>query len=104
MGKLLELSAVVDVTIVAASAGVTPAQAISCKDGYQLVQGNYLSTPYCRDALVAVVAREYGMHVSASEIRENPNYKRRVCRFVGNDIRVQESCIIVNPSRRGRAF
>lgn len=85
-------------------ASVTPAAAIECKGGYQLVQGNYLSTPYCQDALLTQVARQYGMHVSAAEIRESPNYKRRICRLIGRDIRVQEACITVNPNVRSRSF
>ncbi|MEQ1653370.1 MAG: hypothetical protein ABL897_12840 [Hyphomicrobium sp.] len=82
---------------------VTPAAAITCKDGYQLVQGNYLATPYCQDDLLAKVARQYGMRTSASAIRENPNYKREVCRLVGRDIRVQQTCIDANAYGR-RAF
>ena len=83
-------------------AAASPALAIDCKDGYQLVQGNRLSTPYCQDAQLVSVARQYGMKASAEEIRENPNYKRHVCRLVGRDIRVQETCLIANPSgRRG---
>lgn len=81
----------------------TPAAAITCKDGYQLVQGNYLATPYCQDDLLAKVARQYGMRTSASAIRENPNYKREVCRLVGRDIRVQQTCIDANAYGR-RAF
>ena len=81
----------------------TPAAAINCKNGFQLVQGSYLATPYCQDALLAVVARQFGMRAAASEIRENPNYKRHVCRFVGHDIRVHETCLEVNPGR-GRSF
>jgi hypothetical protein len=73
-----------------------PAAAIACKNGYQLVQGSYLATPYCQDALLAIVARQYGMSASAAAIRENPNYKRQVCRLVGRDIRVQETCIDAN--------
>jgi hypothetical protein len=80
------------------------AAAIKCKNGFQLVQGNYIATPYCQDALLTRVAREYGMRVSGSEIRWNPNYKRQVCRTVGHDIRVQENCRTVNPSVRGRSF
>ena len=34
----------------------TPAAAITCKDGYQLVQGNYISTPYCQDDQLTRVA------------------------------------------------
>jgi hypothetical protein len=85
------------------SLAAQPAAAITCKNGFQLVQGSYLATPYCQDALLAVVARQYGMSASASAIRENPNYKRHVCRLVGRDIRVQETCIDANSYGR-RAY
>jgi hypothetical protein len=104
MEKVMKTLNVVTWAALAILATATPAAAIDCKDGYQLVQGNYLATPYCQDDLLTKVARQYGMSVSASEIRENPNYKRRVCRFVGRDIRVQEACISVNPNGRGRSF
>ena len=81
-----------------------PAAAIDCKSGFQRVQGSYLATPYCQDALLAVVAHQYGMKAAAAEIRENPNFKRHVCRLVGRDIRVQETCMEVNPNGRGRSF
>jgi hypothetical protein len=102
--KQMKTLNVVTWATLATLATATPAWAIDCKDGYQLVQGNYLATPYCQDELLAEVARAYGMSVSTHEIRENPNYKRRVCRFVGPDIRVQEACISVNPNGRGRSF
>jgi hypothetical protein len=92
-------AAAVSIVVVTAS---TPAVAIDCKDGYQLVQGNRLATPYCQDDLLTRVARQYGMKVNSEEIRESPNFKREVCRIVGRDIRVQENCRISNPSgRRG---
>jgi hypothetical protein len=90
--------------VIALAAATSPAAAITCRDGYQLVQGSYLATPYCQDALLTQVARQYGIKVSAVEIRENPNTKRHVCRFVGRDIRVQETCMQVNPNGRGRSF
>ncbi len=40
------------------------------------------------------------MRASADRIRYNPNYKREVCRFVGNDIRVSEHCLNERPSIR----
>lgn len=104
MAKLIQLALATAVTSAAVLGSAVPAAAIDCKDGYQLVQGNYLATPYCQDALLTQVAHQYGMHVSASEIRENPNTKRRVCRLIGRDIRVQEACITVNPNGRGRPF
>ena len=83
---------------------VAPANArsIKCANGYQLVAGNYIATPYCQDALLAQVAREHGMRASADRIRYNPNYKREVCRLVGNDIRVSEHCLNEQPSIRVR--
>lgn len=44
-------------TILACVAVSAPAAAIECRGGYQVVQGNLLSTPYCQDALLAKVAR-----------------------------------------------
>jgi len=64
-----------------------------CERGYQLVQGNWISTPYCQDAYLADVAREYGFNASAAKIRNNPNYKKELCRYVFSDIRVQETCL-----------
>lgn len=72
----------------------TPASAkIRCSpDGFQYVQGSWLSTPYCQDGLVGKVARQYGVRVSDAEIRWNPNRKAEVCRFVGHDIRIRNAC------------
>lgn len=92
-GSMLALLAV-------AMPGALPAEArIVCRDGAQLVAGSYISTPYCEDELLAVVAREYGLRHSADAIRSNPNLKRHVCRFVGHDIRVSQNC---PPGARGR--
>lgn len=68
------------------------AAAIECRGPYQVVQGNLLSTPYCEDGYLAKIAREYGTRVSAREIRNNPNRKQDVCRFMGHDNRVSHIC------------
>ncbi len=89
--------------LAAATLTATPAAAkIQCRDGNQLVAGSWISTPYCRDNQVAEVARQHGFQVSSAAIRNNPNYKRRICRFIVDDIRVTESCREVLPSGRGR--
>ena len=75
---------------------------IKCHNGYQMVAGSHLATPYCQDLLLAHVAREYGSRVSAKAILYNPNVKCDVCRLVGWDIRVQENCKTVLPNLRGR--
>lgn len=77
---------------------------IVCRDGFQKVAGNMIATPYCQDDLLAKVARQHGMRASAARIRNNPNYKREVCRLVGNDIRVSEHCLREIPSIRGRGY
>ncbi len=82
-------------------AGGTQAE-IACNKGFQLVAGSWLSTPYCQDAYVADVARQYGFSASASQVRNNPLFKQRLCRFIGADIRIKESCDEVNPAGRGR--
>lgn len=80
---------------------IAPAEArIACHNGYQIVNGQPISTPYCQDELVATVARQHGSRVSADAIRYNPNLKRHVCRFVSNDFRVTEACANENSIRR----
>lgn len=89
--------------IAAAAALVPPAEArIICRDGFQYVNGSYISTPYCRDNNLARVAREYGSNVSDSAVRNNPNLKQEVCRLVGRDIRVQSACDNDDSGRSGR--
>lgn len=93
--------------LVATGPSVVPAPAhakIVCRDGYQTVGGSQIATPYCQDELLARVARDHGMKASSARIRDNPNYKREVCRFVGHDIRVSQHCQNETPSFRGRAF
>jgi hypothetical protein len=70
----------------------TPVHAIECVRGLQSVNGQLLSTPYCQDTYLAEVAREYGLKASAAQIRNNPNFKKEICRTVFTDIRVQTTC------------
>ncbi len=82
-----------------------PASArIKCNNGYQIVDGNRLATPFCQDNYLAQVAREYGTRVSAREIRNNPNKKREICEFIGQDIRVLHNCESITPQGRGGTF
>lgn len=87
---------------IAAALVATPAAAIKCNQGNQLVNGQWLATPYCQDQLLAQVGREHGFHSSADQIRNNPNYKKELCRFIFNDIRVTENCSTAGvPEYRG---
>lgn len=82
-----------------------PAEAaIRCDGPYQIVQGQPISTPYCQDSYLAVVAREYGLRVSASAIRQSPSTKAQVCRVVGRDNRAQSACASVREPGPRRAF
>jgi len=101
LGQVLALVALLAVPLLA----VAPADAagIKCIDGFQIVSGSRIATPYCQDKLVAQVAREHGMKVSEAEIRNNPNYKRHICQFVGRDIRIYQACIDANSLGR-RSF
>lgn len=78
---------------VAAIIVATPAIAIDCVRGFQRVQENLIATPYCKDQYLTQVAREYGIPATFSKIRNNPNYKKEVCRTVWTDIRVQLTCL-----------
>jgi len=69
-----------------------PASAINCVKGYQRVQGSLIATPYCQDQYLAKVARQYGLRASAAKIRNNPNYKKEICRTVWTDNRVNLTC------------
>jgi hypothetical protein len=76
-----------------AAAAATPASAIECEGNFQIQRdGTRIATPYCEDGYLAIVAREYGMRVSAHTIRYNPSEKERVCRVIGDDIRVSATC------------
>ncbi len=71
----------------------TPANAINCNGNFQVQRnGPPIATPYCEDTYLAQVAREYGMAVSAAAVRNNPSVKEKVCRFVGEDNRVRDTC------------
>jgi hypothetical protein len=71
----------------------SPAAAINCRSGTQLIQGTGMATPYCQDVLLAQVGRESGYAASLEKIRNNPNYKKELCRGVFTDIRVTDTCL-----------
>jgi hypothetical protein len=99
MSPRLKITAGIAGTIFASFAGSAQA-GIVCEKGFQRVQGSWLSTPYCRDAYVALVAQEYGFSATPAHVRSDPLFKQRLCRFIGQDIRIKESCDEVNPGTR----
>jgi len=68
--------------------------AIVCNDEFQAVNGQWISTPYCREKNLARVARSYGFRVTDEAIRYNESTKAAVCRAIGYDIRVTEICAL----------
>ena len=89
MNKSLIAAAVLAMAGLAA----TPASAIECDGNFQIQRsGHRIATPYCQDGYLAIVAREYGMSVSAKAIRYNPSVKERACKLVGYDNRVKDTC------------
>lgn len=63
----------------------SPAFAITCHGNYQVVGGQEISTPYCRDNELGRVAREAGFNVSNEEVRNSGSRKEELCRYLRND-------------------
>ncbi len=90
-GQLRFAARVAGLAALAALAG--PAAAITCRDGTQNVQSSWMATPYCQDVLLAQVAHENGFPASVEKIRNNPQFKKELCRGVFTDIRVTDTCL-----------
>lgn len=89
-------SSIIAAAVIAAASLTTAAPAVAaikCQGNYQVVQGRLIATPYCQDGYLAQVARQYGFHVTAHEMRWNPSKKQEVCQAIGYDNRVFEACI-----------
>ncbi|ADP72090.1 hypothetical protein Rvan_2884 [Rhodomicrobium vannielii ATCC 17100] len=79
--------------IAAALLTAAPSSAkIKCVDESQVINGQLAVTPWCEDENLAKVAQVYGARVSGAAIRDNPNLKAEICRFIGADIRVKDTC------------
>lgn len=70
----------------------TASSGIVCDGRYQIVQGNPISTPYCEDNYLAVIAQRAGSRVTGRQIRQNPLTKQKVCHLVGFDPAVRDIC------------
>lgn len=77
---------IVNITAQSASA------AIRCDGNFQITEHGPIATPYCQDNYLAQIALEYGMRVSGEAVRYNVGVKKRVCRLVGHDIRIKDTC------------
>ena len=65
---------------------------IRCEGASQVNGGQNIVTPYCEDNYLAEVARSYGSKVSGEAVRRSPQVKTELCRFIGEDIRVKDTC------------
>ncbi|MBO0766306.1 MAG: hypothetical protein J2P50_17190 [Hyphomicrobiaceae bacterium] len=70
---------------------------IVCDGNFQIVHGQPVGTPYCREMNLAHVARTYGWHVTDEAIRYSESTKAQVCRAIGYDNRVQDICAPYQP-------
>ena len=89
-GRILLLS-IIGLAMLAIGAETASAR-IVCNGSFQIVNGQPVATPYCEDSYLAIVARDYGMQVSASAVRQSPGVKERVCRMIGHDNRARSAC------------
>ena len=93
--------------VLATAFWVAPSEArIRCDGRYQVIDGqSSLSTPYCEDRYLAVVARgSFGVSTSFAAIRGSVFEKQRVCRIVGHDSRVNDICLQYLDGRDNRQF
>jgi len=72
---------------------------IQCQGNFQITKYGPIATPYCEEEQIAIVAKSYGWHVSASQVRNDPLKKIYVCQVLGSDVRLKDSC----PVRAKRA-
>ena len=101
MRKRIVIAAAFAGAAFAAAAG--PAFAITCDGNFQVQRsGHRIVAPYCQDANLARVAREYGARVNPDLIRWNPSEKERLCRFMGDDNRVRDTCAPYRDDSRQR--
>ena len=68
---------------------------------FQIVNGEEISTPFCRNNALAAVARESGYRITDAEMRNNPSRKEEICRYLRSDIRVHPACDDVLPDGGG---
>lgn len=103
--KFFALASVIGAAALVSAGSTTATAKIRCH-GQNQYNSLYGSVPsiYCQDEYLATVARAYGMRVSGNSIRASINKKARVCRLVGNDIRVQHICGGINDRGRRRRY
>ena len=69
------------------SSGTTSNAAPKCKDGFQLVAGKWIGTPYCGDKLLAQLSG-----YSFKTIRNDPSARFSACQMYGRDPLIASIC------------
>ncbi|MEJ2226770.1 MAG: hypothetical protein P8Y67_00780 [Alphaproteobacteria bacterium] len=73
---------------------VSPAQAISCRDGFQYQRnGEVIATPYCAAEYLAKLSRKHGHYVTGAVIRQFPKAKSDACRLASGDFGTADICV-----------
>ena len=68
---------------------------IECDGNFQVGRGGQtFASPYCQEQNLARVAQTYGIRTSAQAIRESDSVKGQVCRTIGHDMRVRDTCLM----------
>ncbi len=100
MARILnQMLALAIISSIATILPITTAEAsrykAKCRGPYQLVQGNWISSPICEERVLRRVARSYGTRVSSRY-----SIKISICFAYGHDIRLSGICGAYRP--RGR--
>jgi hypothetical protein len=90
MFKLITIGMISSAMLTLAS--VSAEANIVCRGGFQVSGGQEIATPYCADAALAAAARKDGDKVSDSAIRNNPEVKNSVCKWLGNSPAANGDC------------
>jgi hypothetical protein len=75
--------------------------AIRCNGAFQINSQGEFHSPYCEDGYLAQVARTFGWRVSGDQIRANYGLKAEICRAIGFDSRILETCSQYRSQNRG---
>jgi hypothetical protein len=63
-----------------------------CDGDFELINGSWIATPHCQEAVAEAVARERHMHVSERPSRANEWTPEEFCRWAG-DSRTSTYCL-----------
>jgi hypothetical protein len=88
----LDLACLAGAVLLAVAASQPAEARIKCQGNFQVTKHGLISTPYCEENQIALVAQSYGWKVTPAEVRKNPLTKVRICQALGGDIRLKGSC------------